>query len=146
MPEFLLLHEMLPPLSVTNSHLCFVCMFYIRSSLYNHEVAICKGKWIPARARGQADQQVHWGSGWCGYDHCPWSSAVPAKDPFQRERPLGIGLRSSFRRVKHPLPFAPSHTPQPGMWKAAGPEPPAPYLAGLYIWLTQPVVLFVWVS
>lgn len=34
--------------------------------------------------------------------------------------------------AKHPLPLAPFHTPQPGMWKAAGSEPRASYLAALF--------------
>lgn len=37
--------------------------------------------------------KLHWESGWCGHN-----PAVPAQDPSQREGPLGIDLRSSFRR------------------------------------------------
>lgn len=34
--------------------------------------------------------------------------------------------------AKHPLPSAPFHTPQPGMWKAAGPEPLSCWSAHLH--------------
>lgn len=61
---------------------------------------------------------------------------IPLKGKGLWELILGAVLGGA----KHPLPFAPFHTPQPGMWKAAGSEPRAPYLAGLYVHMTQPRV------
>lgn len=57
-----------------------------------------------------------------------------AEDPSQREGPLGIDLR------RGQTSSALFHMPQAGTWKAVGPEPQAPYLAGLYICTTQPIV------
>lgn len=122
-----------PPLSRTNSHHDFVCIFYINSSLYNHKVTIQKGKWIPARTKGSGwpASALSLGDVVITQLSLPW---IPLKGKGPWELISGAVLGGG----KHPLPFAPFHMPQAGMWKAA--EPLAPNLAGLYICMAHPIV------
>lgn len=142
MDGFVLLHGTLPPLSTTNSHQDFVCVFYTRSSLYNHKVTSLEGEVNPSKKQGLRLTSKCTESGWCGHN-----PAVPAEDPSQREGPLGIDLRSSFRRGQTSSAICPiSHTSGRDV---EGSRAQSPLLLILLVctfaWLSQ-LYLFVWIS
>lgn len=80
-----------------------------------------RGNGSQQEPRAQAEQQVHWA--WLMWSWSSWGSLSKGKG-------LGTDLRSSFRRAKHPLPSA----PYPSLRQHA------PYPAGLYICMAQPIV------
>lgn len=111
-----------PPLSTTNPHHDFVCIFYMSSTWYNPWGTVWEGKWIPARTKG---------SGWP-------ASALSLADVVLTQlrillRGKGLELILGAALGGANIPCHLPHFPASGSMLQHDP-------AGLYICMTQPIV------